>query len=152
MLRAATTAYNNIKIDLREINRQGKSYMIDTINEIKAENQATTILLVIGSDSLNNLHTWKNWQQILELTNIIVAPRKGTEIKPIDTIAAKTTIYKEDLVKLKQGAIYILPKKYENISSSNIREKISTNTNVKDLIEYNVYEIIKSECLYNSAD
>ncbi len=33
------------------------------------------IYFIIGSDSLLQLDTWENWQQILELSNLIVIPR-----------------------------------------------------------------------------
>jgi len=150
MLTAATEGHPYIKIDDREIKRKGKSYMIDTLKSIKEENKSENIILVIGSDSLNNFHTWKNWVQILQLANIIVAPRNGHKINPCTKILAQITACKEELAKTSHGLIYILRKQYENTNSSYIRDKISTKTEMKNLINEKVYEIIKTERLYNN--
>lgn len=77
MLRLAQAEYPNLDIDEREIRRDGPSYMVDTLCELRAVYPGRPLLLLIGQDALNFLHTWHQWRQLFALTHIITFPRPG---------------------------------------------------------------------------
>ncbi|MEE3003153.1 MAG: nicotinate (nicotinamide) nucleotide adenylyltransferase [Pseudomonadota bacterium] len=147
MLEIAIRKHKNVKIDNREIMREGKSYMIDTLLDIKKNNPSRKILLVMGSDSLNNFHKWKSWREILELTHLVVAIRKSIPIKPHNELVKYLTNNKEELWKKNVGSIYYLPGKYINVNSTAIRSNLKENKKVDGLDNY-VLEYIQSNELY----
>lgn len=55
------------------------SYTIDTLQKLSAEKYRNInqekFIYIIGQDQLNNLHTWKNWQNIFEYADICVLTR-----------------------------------------------------------------------------
>jgi len=56
------------------------SYTIDTLVRLKEMYPENQYALIMGSDNLQNLHKWKNYQKILEDYSIYVFPRPGFEI------------------------------------------------------------------------
>ena len=56
------------------------SYTINTLMRLKADYPENEYALIVGADNLQNLHKWKNYEQILENYSIYVYPRPGIEI------------------------------------------------------------------------
>jgi len=119
-------------IDLCEIERGGVSYMVDTIKDIKTKFSISGKLgLFIGDDLITGMKDWHNINELLDLVNIVVAHRDFTEE------------YKT-----------IIPHKYLDnvsihISSSNIRQRISSGRAFRYLVPEKVYKYILKKDLYN---
>jgi len=62
-------------VDTREIDRDGATYTVDTLEELKAEQPDTDLYLFIGADQANAFKTWHRWQEILGLATVVVADR-----------------------------------------------------------------------------
>jgi nicotinate-nucleotide adenylyltransferase len=62
-------------VDPREIDRQGATYTVDTLEELKAEHPEENLYLFIGADQANAFKTWHRWQEILGLATVVVADR-----------------------------------------------------------------------------
>jgi nicotinate-nucleotide adenylyltransferase len=62
-------------VDTREIDRDGATYTVDTLEELKAEQPDTDLYLFIGADQANAFKTWHRWQEILGLATVVVAER-----------------------------------------------------------------------------
>ena len=60
----------------------GKSYSIDTIERVKAENADTNSLLffIIGSDAFAEIQTWRRWEDVIRAVEFIVVARPGHDI------------------------------------------------------------------------
>ena len=69
--------------------------------------------MIIGSDNLITLHNWKNWELLLNLTEIVVFSRKDYDKK-----AKKSVIMK------RVNKIIFIKNKPINISSTQIRKNI----------------------------
>jgi len=55
-----------------------RSYTIDTLERLRKELQPDDrLFFLIGSDAFDELETWKGWQQVIALTEFIVAARPG---------------------------------------------------------------------------
>ncbi len=61
-----------------EIDRDGTSYAIDTILEIKEKYPAAELFYLIGEDNLPTFHKWHRYEDILNEVTLIVATRPGT--------------------------------------------------------------------------
>lgn len=79
MLRLALTEFPSLSIDDRETRRDGPSYMVDTLQELRAEFPQKPLLLLIGQDAANYLHSWHEWQQLFVLAHLVTFPRPGAE-------------------------------------------------------------------------
>jgi nicotinate-nucleotide adenylyltransferase len=78
MVRLAISDNPAFTLDTRELHRSGASYTFDTLYELRTElGHDTPLCLMIGSDAFLNLPTWHRWQELLDLTHIVVAHRPG---------------------------------------------------------------------------
>lgn len=117
ILNNATKKYPYFKICDIEFEMPKPSYTIDTLKELAKRFPNNKFTLIMGSDQLPNFKLWKNPQEILDNYQIYVYPRSKADLQ------------------------YLLPemKVFENvplldISSTQIREKITRGENVDDLI------------------
>jgi nicotinate-nucleotide adenylyltransferase len=77
MLQLALAEFPQLQIDTRELDREGPSYMVDTLQELHNESPQRPLLLLIGQDAANNLDRWHRWQDLFELSHIIIMTRPG---------------------------------------------------------------------------
>lgn len=75
MARLAFADLPGVELDLREVDRPGPSYTIDTLRELHRLWPGATFFLLIGQDQARSLATWRDWQQVLELATVCVAGR-----------------------------------------------------------------------------
>ncbi len=67
-----------------EKHRTGKSYTIDTLTELTAAGCYGEILLLIGSDSLRQLHLWYRCHELVEKFGLIVYPRRDEPVTEME--------------------------------------------------------------------
>jgi nicotinate-nucleotide adenylyltransferase len=83
MLDLALAGETGLKVDRRELYREGPSYTIDTLLELRAElGNEQPLAWLIGGDSLNQLHTWHRWRELFAHAHILAVQRPGSHIDP----------------------------------------------------------------------
>jgi len=76
MVRLALQDESRMSVDAREIERDGPSYTIDTLRELRlALGPQVPLVLLIGSDQLERLDTWRAWDELLNHAHLAVARR-----------------------------------------------------------------------------
>ncbi len=75
MVKAAFRDLEKTVVDLREIERGGVSYAIDTVRQIAAENPGAELFFVIGEDSVEGLPRWKDIEELKKLVTFKSYPR-----------------------------------------------------------------------------
>ncbi len=75
MCRLAFADLPKVCVDDREIRRNGASYTVDTLEELRAENPGAQLFLMIGEDQLAAFKSWRRWQHVLTLATLVVAAR-----------------------------------------------------------------------------
>lgn len=75
MLRLAIERRPGLVIDDRELRRQGESYTVLTLEELRVESERRPIVLILGADAFRGLPTWHRWRELLALAHIAVAAR-----------------------------------------------------------------------------
>jgi nicotinate-nucleotide adenylyltransferase len=70
---------DNPKFDVStiELEREGPSYTIDTIRQIREQYTPDEICLLIGRDQFEQFASWREPEEILKLANVIVLDRPG---------------------------------------------------------------------------
>ena len=82
MLGLALASEPGLGVDLRELRRDGPSYTVDTLAELRAElGDAVPLAWLVGADSLRQLDAWSRWRQLFELAHLVAVQRPG---EPLD--------------------------------------------------------------------
>ncbi len=152
MLRLAIAGMSSIVIDEREVQRNGPSYMVDTLTSMREELGDTPLVLIIGWDAFVGLPTWHRWPQILELAHLLVVQRPGTTTPPCREVEALLQQCQVDEVSALKtapaGCILLHPVDALEVSSTNVRESIIAKEDVGDLLPVAVLAYIKEHNLY----
>jgi nicotinate-nucleotide adenylyltransferase len=70
-------------LDMREIERAGPTYTIDTLRELRAAlGEHVPLVLIMGSDQFERLDTWRDWTKLLEHAHLAVARRADALLRP----------------------------------------------------------------------
>ena len=129
-----------------EIKRQGLSYTIDSVKEIiRLLDCHHKLYLIIGSDNLLSFTTWQNYQEILDLTNILIAPRNDMSFNNKDF---SKWLISQKLPTILTEKIELINLPSNNISSSHIRDLCANKSSLKYLIPDNVINFINDQNLY----
>ena len=75
LVKAAFRDLEKTVVDLREIERGGVSFAIDTVGQIAAENPGAELFFVIGEDSVEGLPRWKDVEELKKLCTFKSYPR-----------------------------------------------------------------------------
>ena len=116
-----------------EIKMGGVSYTIDTLRELKKKYE--NIEFIIGYDNIFSFHTWKDPDEILKLSKIIVLKRKSSHAPPF-----KDKYYRQ--------AVFVETRGIE-ISATDIRERVKHGMPINFLVPPTVMEYIYKQKLYN---
>lgn len=151
MLHLAVEAESGLVVDTRELDRDGPSFMVDTLNSIRAEEGSVPIFLFIGSDAFNYLTHWHEWEHLFDFAHIVVMSRPGTRHSPHDLNPFFKTRYSESLCDLKNrpfGALFFQEVTRLDISATQIRRVFSENRNPRFLLPDPVIDFINQNRLY----
>lgn len=139
--------------DDREIRRQGPSYMIDTLLELKQEMPETPLCLMLGIDAFLSFSSWYRWKEILKQAHLIIAHRPNYQIPSTGIIAdlLKAPIQQEVafIHEHSAGSILLRPITALDISASDIRKQIAMGRNPRYLLPDNVYNYINQHGTYS---
>ena len=81
MLELAVAGQPGLCVDRRELQRQGRSYTIDTLRQLRGElGPDLPLALLVGADSFIGLPGWHEWQELFTFAHFIVAQRPGTPL------------------------------------------------------------------------
>ena len=81
MIESALDGYPTIELDYDEIYSKNPSYMIDTLRLKKSKNPDQSLCLIIGTDALENLPSWKDSQDLKDFCHLLLS--KDQNIHPI---------------------------------------------------------------------
>lgn len=139
MTQLATAENENFLVSSIEIDRQGTTYTIDTLKQIKEIcDEDAIIYFITGIDTINQMISWKEYDNLFKYTRFVVASRPGYKID-----ASIKNIKPEFKEK-----IYFCKIPNLEISSTDIRERIDNEKPVDYLLPKSVKEYIFKNNLY----
>ena len=152
MLRLALADAEGFSIDEREIRRKGRSYMVDTLAELQLAEANLPLVLIIGQDSANSLDQWYRWQDLFELTHLVVMNRPG---KPpvyggqlASEMNSRSVSVVQQLNNRPAGLVLNLSVTAMPISSSGIRQLLESGNSPRYLLPATVLAYIEQHGLY----
>jgi nicotinate-nucleotide adenylyltransferase len=138
-----------------ELERGGISYTVETLRELRAAREGAEITLIIGSDSYNDISTWRDCEEIFTLADVAVVGRPGEATKKLaDTLPVEVAgkfWYDENLKGYASsygGTVYFPATTMLDISSTRVREMISGGASIRYLVPDAVARFITDERLY----
>jgi nicotinate-nucleotide adenylyltransferase len=75
MLSLAVSGYPEFVVDRRELKRSGPSFTVDTLRELTVEFPGQDLYFLMGADSLRDLLTWREPEEIARLATIVACNR-----------------------------------------------------------------------------
>jgi len=152
MVRAALAGQPGFVLDDREVRRSGRSYTLDTLQELHREQPGAIWCLFVGGDAFNELLTWHRPLEILELAHLVVMQRPGSG-PPDDPQLARLLAERgcrdpAGLQTAAAGRIFLQPVTQLDISATAIRAGIAAGSNPRFLLPDPVLEIIEERRLY----
>jgi len=80
MLALATVDEEALSVSSMELEDPEHPYSIETLTKLRESMSDDEIFFVIGADSWEEITTWRRWEEVLTIVNIIVVTRPGFEI------------------------------------------------------------------------
>jgi nicotinate-nucleotide adenylyltransferase len=124
-----------------ELEREGPSYSIDTIRELKRQGFGDEAAFIMGFDTLLEVDSWRNYREFLSETKIITAFRPGY---PILKDEAEWPSFLREFI----DRILVLSAPLIDISSTWLRVEMVYNRSIRYLAPDAVCDFIEANRLY----
>ncbi len=152
MLRLALFKYPELQVDDREVRREGSSFMVDTLSEIRREQGDAPILMMIGQDAANVLDQWHEWHKLFDLTHLVIMRRPESKHAYssvlFEQIHPRLVNNPDQLQNSAAGLILPLEVTQLAISSTAIRSQIRAGLSPRFLLPDPVLDYILEHRLY----
>ena len=136
MCRLAFGHINGAEVSDIERSLGGTSYTINTVRELKRQYPDEQFFLLIGGDMLYSFDKWFKYESILNEVKVCAVARGGDSYSDMLEFANE------------MGKIRVLPTQALDISSTEIREKISSGGDISGLVPEGATEYIAQHGLY----
>jgi nicotinate-nucleotide adenylyltransferase len=124
-----------------ELDRPGDTFTIDTLDELRAGEMADgEFMLVIGADTLRSLHLWKEPKRMLEMAQLVVAMRPGSQELDLRELEAIGVLANQRVTTVEMPLI--------DISGTELRRRVRASEPVRYLVPEGVSDYIEQNGLY----
>lgn len=129
-----------LRLDRRELEREGASYTAETLAGLRDELGDTPLVCIMGQDAFDGLVTWHRWDEIPRHAHIVVVPRPGTTAGRLDGLpGVRITQSIDDLHTAPAGCLYAAQVTPLAISSTQIRRLLVQGRSVRYLVPGTVW-------------
>ncbi len=142
MCRLAVQDDDRFTVSELELDREGPSYTVDTLERLSSEAPNNEFFLIVGGDIAVGLPRWNQPERVLELARLAIAKRRGTAKASVD----------EALGALRGGdraTFFQMP--VIGISSTMIRRRVRAGQPIRYLVPDRIAEYIDQHGLYGGS-
>jgi nicotinate-nucleotide adenylyltransferase len=137
-----------MRLNRLEVERGGPSYTIDTLREFRGRCDQGLVLL-LGADAFNGFQSWKSPDEVLQLANLAICIRPGTEVDR-DCYAGQRVDSAESFLEHPAGAILVLEVDAPDCSSSGVRAALDSGDIPRYCLHPAVADYIRQQNIYRS--
>ncbi|AMO92311.1 nicotinate (nicotinamide) nucleotide adenylyltransferase [Corynebacterium simulans] len=136
MTMVATASNPRFTVSRVDIDREGLTYTIDTLRDLRELFPDAELYFITGADSLASIMSWHDWEVMLEMANFVGVTRPGYELsKDMLPLESQTGI---ELIEIPAMAI----------SSTDCRKRAGEGEPVWYLVPDGVVQYIAKNNLY----
>jgi nicotinate-nucleotide adenylyltransferase len=140
MVRLAIADRPSFRLSSIEVNREGPSYTVDTLEELRSARGGDDIYFIVGWDSLTDLLNWRAPDRIIRLCHLVAVPRPGYLPPDLQSLAAIIPGISERVLLLDGPEV--------DVSASQIRERVASGFPISGLVPEAVEQYIREHGLY----
>jgi nicotinate-nucleotide adenylyltransferase len=157
MVQLAISGHPDFVLDEREAKKSTKCFTINTLRELRGEfGTSQPLCLLMGGDAFLQLHTWHEWEQLLDLAHIVVGYRPGFTLEErIHSAPPRLRKHYQErlcsvdyLSQQAAGGIAELAIPKLEISATLIRSRVAENRTIRYLLPATVADYIYQHHLY----
>jgi nicotinate-nucleotide adenylyltransferase len=141
MCRLATAKDERLGVSRLELDREGRSYTVDTLRAIHESAPGDDLTFIVGGDMAHSLPTWREPEAVLGLATLAVAERAGARRAEIED-RLSTLAGGEDARFFAMLRI--------DVSSSEIRRRVRADLPIRYLVPDEVVRYIGAHGLYRA--
>lgn len=142
MVRAAVLDNPNFLVSDVEMQREGKSYTIDTLRYFHdLYGPSTEFFFIAGTDTIQNLPNWKYIEELLDMCQFIGAIRPGATNDIGESI---------EWFGQRGSRIHILEVPEMKLSATELRHRLRHGLSTRYMLPRTVYQYIKEHKIYNT--
>ena len=141
MVRLAITPYPYFRLSRIETERQGPTYTVDTLEELRKElGMDHQLYLVLGWDTVAQLPKWYEVARLINLCEIVAVPRPGYSLPDIDELDLSIPGIARHITLMDSPRI--------EISATDIRDRVAQGKSISSLVPDAVVKYIREKHLY----
>lgn len=126
-----------------EVKREGTSYTVDTLMELRSQAPDTELVLIVGADVAAGLPHWRQPEQVLSMARLAVAKRRGTPPAAVEAAL-------QALRGAERAAFFRMPR--IAVSSTMIRRRVQAREPIRYIVPDAVIEYIERHHLYRGIN
>lgn len=156
MVRIAVRDNPGFAVDEAEALGGAPRFTIDTLRRLRAElGAATPLVMILGTDQLHKLDTWRAWRELFDHAHFAVAERAGYALEPDRLPAAVAAEWQRraappaELRERPAGRMTAFPMTALAISASDIRRRLAARASARYLLPSEVLAYIRTHALYS---
>ena len=141
MVKLAVSAYTRYNISHVDLKRDGPSYTVDTLSDLRSELGSTADLyFIMGMDAMEGLPDWREPERIIKMCHLVVAKRPGVDIIDLKALEKRLTGISEKVI--------VIDNDLYDINSTGIRQWVSGGHSINGLVPDTVARYIRENGLY----
>jgi nicotinate-nucleotide adenylyltransferase len=149
-VRLALAGEPGLEVDDREIRRNGPSYTYDTMAALRQQHGPDTpLLLLLGDDAANQLHTWHRWRELFDLAHLVLVERPYEPPAPGPELAAflrgRRAASAQALLTRPAGGWIAASIPPLAISSTRVRQLLKAGRSIRGLVPDAVIQTLTTE-------
>lgn len=131
----ATASNPGFTVSRVDIDRQGPTYTIDTLRELKQQHPDAELFFITGADAVAQILSWRNHDELWDLAHFVAVSRPGHALSAAE---------------LPDGGVSLLEIPALAISSTDCRDRVRRDKPVWYLVPDGVVQYIAKHHLYRS--
>ena len=143
MTRLAISGNDAFELSTLEVGRPGPSFTIDSVEEMRRTHGDARLFLLMASDSLAQIDTWREPDRLLSLIEWAVVPRPGNTLPDAKAL--------RDRFGAAAQRIHLLTGPSLDISATEIRRRVAAGRTIRYLVPQAVEELILEKRLYRRS-
>ncbi len=155
LVEQAVASEPGLVCDRRELSRQGPSYTVDTLVELRTElGTDRPLCLIVGTDILERLDQWHRWEELLDFAHLVVIARPGWRMPETGRIASWVEEHggvSADLQGSPAGLVVLQQQRQLPISATEIRDMITAGQSPRYLLPDAVWDTIQRLGAYGAG-